>query len=130
MNLSWTLVGQGRHTFLDGSYYEGQWAAGERVKGMWVSGNNSSEYSGQWRGDLRHGHGVLFTKGLLKYTGATQCISNANLNTRPVQLCAALYAPCMVIEQQFAVLLSMHAASLWAGDCISANSIQDHRVYE
>jgi len=63
-------VGQGRHTFLDGSYYEGSWANGERLKGSFVLGDGSTEYSGQWRNGVRHGHGVLFQKGLLKYTGA------------------------------------------------------------
>ena len=62
-------AGQGRHTFLDGSYYEGSWVAGERGTGMFVSGDGAMEYRGQWRGVLRHGQGTLFQKDLFKYTG-------------------------------------------------------------
>ena len=63
-------AGQGRHTFLDGSYYEGSWIAGERSTGVYVSGNGEMEYRGQWGGLQRHGQGTLFQKGLFKYTGA------------------------------------------------------------
>ena len=63
-------AGQGRHTFLDGSYYEGSWIAGERSTGVYVSGDGKMEYCGQWRRLLRHGQGTLFQKGLFKYTGA------------------------------------------------------------
>lgn len=66
-------AGKGRHTFLDGSYYEGRWVAGERTTGKFVSADGSSEYSGAWKGDARHGQGVLFVKGLFKYTGVQQC---------------------------------------------------------
>ena len=63
-------AGQGRHSFLDGSYYEGSWVAGERSTGVYVSAGGEMEYRGQWRGLLRHGQGTLFQKGLFKYTGA------------------------------------------------------------
>ncbi len=63
------LAGQGRHTFLDGSYYEGSWVAGERREGAFRSGDGALEYRGQWRGQLRHGQGGLFHRGLFKYTG-------------------------------------------------------------
>ena len=66
-------TGQGRHTFLDGSYYEGSWVAGERSTGVFLSADGQMEYRGQWRGLLRHGQGTLFQKGLLKYTGAQPC---------------------------------------------------------
>lgn len=62
-------AGQGRCTYTDGSYYEGHWAAGERVKGTLVSADGSAEYTGDWRGNARHGQGVQFHKGLYKYTG-------------------------------------------------------------
>ena len=63
------VAGDGRHTFLDGSYYEGSWVAGERSTGVFVSGDRTWEYCGQWRGMERHGQGTLFQKGLSKYTG-------------------------------------------------------------
>ena len=62
-------AGEGRHTFLDCSYYEGSWVAGERSIGVFVAGDRSWEYRGQWRGLERHGQGTLFQKGLSKYTG-------------------------------------------------------------
>ena len=62
-------AGEGRHTFLDGAYYEGSWVAGERSVGVFVAGDGSWEYRGQWRGLERHGQGTLFQKGLSKYTG-------------------------------------------------------------
>ena len=63
------IAGEGRHTFLDGSYCEGSWVAGERSAGVFVAGDRSWEYRGQWRGLERHGQGTLFQKGLSKYTG-------------------------------------------------------------
>ena len=54
------VAGKGRHTYPDGTYFEGEWLEGGRVRGKLVAGDGSSEYTGGWRGDQRHGHGVLF----------------------------------------------------------------------
>ena len=63
------MAGQGRCTHADGSYYEGHWAAGERVRGRLMSADGSTAYTGDWKGSARHGQGVQFHKGLFKYTG-------------------------------------------------------------
>ena len=80
-------AGEGRHTFLDGSYYEGSWVAGERSAGVFVSGDRGWEYRGQWRGLERHGQGTLFQKGLSKYTGGFQHIPRGCLQERACTQC-------------------------------------------
>ena len=82
-------AGEGRHTFLDGSYYEGSWVAGERSAGVFVSGDRSWEYRGQWRGPERHGQGTLFQKGLSKYTGKLYGNSGACSEERACTQCMA-----------------------------------------
>lgn len=62
-------AGQGRWTHPDGSFYEGEWVNGERVHGKFVSFDGSEEYSGQWKGDKRHGQGVFYSRGGFKYAG-------------------------------------------------------------
>ena len=53
-------AGQGRYTYVDGVYFEGEWVASERVKGKEVAADGSSEYSGGWRLGRRHGQGVQY----------------------------------------------------------------------
>ena len=57
-------------TYEDGSFYEGAWVEGERLKGKWQSADGKEEYSGAWQGQLRHGFGTGFQKGLFQYMGA------------------------------------------------------------
>ena len=66
------LAGKGRHTFRDGSLFEGTWKDGERVKGKWVSANRREEYAGEWQQDMRHGEGSALVEGFYQYTG-TSC---------------------------------------------------------
>ncbi|KAK9830214.1 hypothetical protein WJX72_010381 [[Myrmecia] bisecta] len=63
------MHGKGRHTYPDGSYYEGGWARGERVQGKYVSADQSVEYVGAWKGELRHGFGTQVQTGLRRYSG-------------------------------------------------------------
>jgi len=53
-------AGKGRYTLQDGSYFEGDWKDGQRVKGKAVSADGSFEYSGGWKGELRHGYGIMY----------------------------------------------------------------------
>lgn len=46
--------------FEDGSTFEGEWHAGERVKGKLAARDGSWEYAGGWKGELQHGQGVLY----------------------------------------------------------------------
>lgn len=70
--LRWALpvAGKGRLTTKAGSFFEGEWKAGSRVKGRWVSADRRQEYLGDWKGSVRHGQGTLHVEGLLQYTGA------------------------------------------------------------
>jgi len=63
-------AGKGRLSAKDGGYYEGAWAAGERVRGREVSADGRWEYDGEWRGGQRQGQGVLHQTGLSTYKGA------------------------------------------------------------
>ncbi|GAB4815949.1 hypothetical protein N2152v2_002995 [Parachlorella kessleri] len=78
---SGVLPSKGRYTLQDGSYFEGEWADGQRVKGKAVSADGSFEYSGGWKGELRHGYGVMYQaslcaagrqRGVCKYMGEWQ----------------------------------------------------------
>ena len=82
-------AGEGRHTFLDGAYYEGSWVAGERSVGVFVAGDASWEYRGQWRGLERHGQGTLFQKGLSKCTGGFLHTSRTCLEEHTCTQCMA-----------------------------------------
>lgn len=46
--------------FEDGSVFDGQWGAGQRLKGKHVAVDGSWEYSGEYKDDLQHGTGVFF----------------------------------------------------------------------
>lgn len=63
-------AGKGRMSAKDGGYYEGAWAAGERVRGREVSADGRWEYDGEWHGGQRQGQGVLHQTGLSTYKGA------------------------------------------------------------
>jgi hypothetical protein len=52
-----------------GSFYEGSWMEGERVEGRWVAADKRSEYSGQWKGAVKHGQGTFLVEGVFQYTG-------------------------------------------------------------
>ncbi len=72
VSLSWLLrecVGRGRHILPDGSVFEGEWEAGERTRGRWQSADGAQEYSGQWKGHQRHGHGTQRIANVLSYIG-------------------------------------------------------------
>lgn len=62
-------AGQGRWTYPDGSFYEGEWTEGQRIRGRLLAVDGSEEYSGEWKGDKRHGQGVQYRRGVFKYAG-------------------------------------------------------------
>ncbi|QDZ21659.1 hypothetical protein HOP50_06g41860 [Chloropicon primus] len=63
------MDGRGRYTFVDGSYYEGEYKQGQRTKGKFVSSDESIEYTGGWKDNMRHGFGTFFQNGVQKYFG-------------------------------------------------------------
>lgn len=46
--------------FEDSSVFEGQWEAGQRVKGKHNAPDGSWEYAGDWKDETQHGTGVLY----------------------------------------------------------------------
>ncbi|KAK9866675.1 hypothetical protein WJX84_002407 [Apatococcus fuscideae] len=62
--------GRGRHVLADKSVFEGEWRAGERVRGKLTSADGAHEYSGQWRGYQRDGHGTQHIANVLSYIGS------------------------------------------------------------
>ena len=58
--------GRGRCTYLDGSYYEGEWENDHKQgRGVLVE-RSGTIYEGEWLNDLRHGNGSV------KYGGGDQ----------------------------------------------------------
>jgi len=59
--------GQGRMTYSNGKYYEGQWELGEITGyGTLFSKDNSVIYQGTWKNGKYHGQGTLFNYRQLK----------------------------------------------------------------
>jgi MORN repeat len=65
--------------YADGSFYEGEFGCGERVKGKFVSGDGSVDYTGGWKQDTFHGYGVLHSRGNFKYMGVSVCLVNHSI---------------------------------------------------
>jgi hypothetical protein len=63
------IHGSGRWTHADGSYYQGTFEAGSRVRGKLVSKGGEEVYDGAWRGQARHGRGRATLDGLGMYDG-------------------------------------------------------------
>lgn len=54
-----TMHGIGRFTFADTGYFEGEFAQGCKVKGVYVSALGDHEYDGEWKDEKRHGYGPI-----------------------------------------------------------------------
>lgn len=59
--------------FEDGSTFEGEWQAGERVKGKLAARDGSWEYAGGWKNELQHGSGVLYKVSPWRRRGGGGC---------------------------------------------------------
>jgi len=52
--------GRGRCTYIDGSFYDGEWADGKRNGYGEYTIRNGPTYKGGWQNDVKHGQGELY----------------------------------------------------------------------
>jgi hypothetical protein len=64
------MDGNGRYTYADNSYFQGNFSEGMQVSGKYSSADGSLEYDGRWKGQMRHGQGTFHISGAYKYTGS------------------------------------------------------------
>lgn len=57
------------HRLTDGSWYEGDWADGQRTTGTLHEADSNATYKGQWEDMQPHGQGTYYIPGVLRYTG-------------------------------------------------------------
>lgn len=90
--------GKGRYTCQDGSYYEGEWAEGERTMGKLVSADGAYEYSGGWADNQRHGYGVMYQVGGHRKSKMKSYVVNRLQRRLNSLLCCVLRGMCKQIK--------------------------------